>query len=64
MGLYSAIPAAFGTLTLPLVEIEFPWNPPELTQIPPLYLFGGLIGLVFVALVLLYFYEPKSSGEN
>lgn len=49
---------------LPLVEIELPWNPPSLTQIPPMYLFGGLITLVFVALVLLYFYEPKASTEN
>lgn len=56
------VPAfALGRFAQPLATIELPWNP-DLTQIPTMTLFYGLIALTFIVLGVLYFYKKKSSG--
>jgi|GEM_PF-3545543 len=63
MAALSTLASLPAVVALPLVEISFPWNPPSLTRLPPMYLFGGLIAFLGVALVVLYFYEPPRT-EN
>lgn len=55
--------AVSGSVAMPLVEIELPWNPPELTQIPPMQLFVGLIVLTALVLVGLYFYKKQTKND-
>lgn len=62
-GLATAAPVGRAASAVAGVTIELPFDDPNLTSIPPIYLLITLVGGTAVVLAALYFWKKKSGSD-